>query len=90
MMMREQDLDCGSHSCRFARVKVGMRTNGRCMCIDRLFSTIFDQRQVIEQQAKEIADLKERVHVDEWYESLHANGASAEDMVRMILKKLKG
>lgn len=27
-------LDCRSHSCQFAPVKSGVRTNGHCACID--------------------------------------------------------
>lgn len=54
---REQDLDCQSHGCKFARVKTGMRTNGRCTCVDKLIAEIADQRSTIEQQAKEIERL---------------------------------
>jgi len=27
-----EDLDCGDHSCKYAKLKLGMRTNGGCRC----------------------------------------------------------
>lgn len=29
-------LDCGSHSCIFAKDKTGMRTNSQCLCLNSL------------------------------------------------------
>lgn len=29
------DLDCGDNSCRFAKVRGGMRTNGGCGCFEK-------------------------------------------------------
>jgi hypothetical protein len=41
---REQDLDCQSNSCRFGgRGKGGMRTNGRCTCIDKLIQMLAEK-----------------------------------------------
>jgi hypothetical protein len=30
------DWDCGSNSCRFAKIKGGMRTNGGCTCLEEI------------------------------------------------------
>lgn len=57
---REQDLDCGSHACRFAVKKTGMRTNGRCTCVDRLLSTIFEKTQRIAELEAEVAKFQEK------------------------------
>ena len=36
--IKEGKLDCGNHSCYFAIINKGMRTNGGCNCIPRSFS----------------------------------------------------
>lgn len=45
-LKRDIGLDCGDHSCRYAVVRTGMRTNGGCRC---------------EPPAKQIADLTRRL-----------------------------
>ena len=77
-MTREQDLDCGSNSCRFGgRYKGGMRTNGRCTCIENLIENVNDQRALIEQQAKELTELREWKHI------ILGTGTDQEAVIRM-------
>jgi len=56
-LLRERDLDCGNHSCRFARNKTGMRTNGPCTCVGNLIDANADLRATITQQAQELERL---------------------------------
>lgn len=77
-MTREQDLDCGSNSCRFGgRYKGGMRTNGRCTCIENLIENVKEQRALIEQQAKELAELRE------WKRIILGTGTDQEAVIRL-------
>lgn len=60
MVTREQDLDCQSNSCRFGgRGKGGMRTNGRCTCIDRLIDQINDLEAALKAKDATIQELSE-------------------------------
>ena len=47
-LKRDIGLDCGDHSCRYAVVRTGMRTNGGCRC---------------EPPAKQIADLTAKLNL---------------------------
>lgn len=48
--MEKLNLDCGDNSCRYAKVKTGMRTNGGCRCEQKVQEgkkaiTLLDQQQ---------------------------------------------
>lgn len=55
-----RDIDCGDHSCMFAKSKTGMRTNGGCRCFDHAgFSK--DPIRAARQMLPELLELRDRV-----------------------------
>lgn len=64
---REHDLDCGNHSCRFARNKSGMRTNGPCTCVQDLLDTnraLADRLAASEQQVANMTARKDAAYLE--------------------------
>jgi hypothetical protein len=50
--------DCGDNSCKFARAKGGMRTNGGCRCANNVEAAIAQRDAAIRAQAfREAADV---------------------------------
>lgn len=55
-------MDCGDHSCLFAKDKSGQRTNGGCRCLDGLtFEHRRDVKLKLAEQEAEIAQLRTRL-----------------------------
>lgn len=58
---REHDLDCGSNSCKFGgRGKGGMRTNGRCQCVQHLIDRVNSHTALVE-ALEAIIEYRDRV-----------------------------
>lgn len=55
-----RDIDCGDHSCIFAKNKSGMRTNGGCRCF-RNAGFADSATMAARQMLPEVLELRDRV-----------------------------
>lgn len=74
--------DCGDNSCRFAKNKTGMRTNGGCRCFEHpiirskmaLIINSFADGELINIKTATIEDLKQNQHVQGLIETIKFYG----------------